>query len=329
MKRICSFFLTIFLLAHGVMAFASFDPWSTDLETKIKNTFIKNKYSKRLLLPTDDRRPTIAVTGKDNSIILLNILHEGDLYLATIKPEDLESAEILNMPICPGAFHFATLFHFKDRGIRLTSKSKKSIFSKGLVMGTGPEMAFDPRAISGFQLIQMRTCTIEHYTKEGPIEKKLRHRLDTKKVDLELFFLAHAEESSRLAAMTNLRALRGEKPEIGDKVIFQKYNIFGANCVSSGIQNLSRAIRPQFHKELLKMGKKDITEVNTLTSKHFRYFIYSWYTLSRVSLKVILGEKAGTEKFAELEKFHTHLRKTNSMSLPWRAKSIIKWATLD
>jgi hypothetical protein len=299
------------------------------LETRIKNALIKDKYSKRLLLPANDRKPTVAFTGKNNSIVLLNILHEGDIYLATIRPDDLDSAEILNMPICPGAFHFATLFHFKGNGLKLKNRNNKTILSKGLIMGTGPEMAFDPRAISGFQLIQMRTSTIEHYTKKGPIDQKLRHRLDPKKVDLELFFLAHAEESSRLAAMTNLRALRGEKPEIGDKLIFQKYNIFGANCVSSGIQNLSRAIRPQFHKELLKMGKKDISEVQTLTPQHFRYFIHSWYTLSRVSLEVILGKNADVEKFAELERFHLHLRKTNSMSLPWRAKSIIKWATLD
>ena len=39
--------------------------------------------------------------------------------------------------------------------------------------------------------------------------------------------------------------------------------------------------------------------------------------------------KTDKEYLEELEKYHKHLRKTNSLSLPWRAKKLIDWATTN
>ncbi|HAE41047.1 MAG TPA: hypothetical protein DCG57_20800, partial [Candidatus Riflebacteria bacterium] len=44
-------------------------------------------------------------------------------------------------------------------------------------------------------------------------------------------------------------------------------------------------------------------------------------------LRALRAEHPDPAKFKELETFHRHLRKTNLMSLPWRAKKVIDWAT--
>jgi hypothetical protein len=308
---------------------ASFDPWGQDLETRLRNLTIKNNYSKRLLFPKPDRQPTTATTLKNNKILLINIYDDRKLYAGRIDPENISSIEILNRPIFPGAFHFATVFHFKEPGIKIVSKIGETKTIKGLVMGTGPEMDFDPRAISGFQLINMLTCSLEHYKNNDVKMSKYLNKVDPEKVDLKLFFLAHAEEATRLDAMYQLRALRGIRPELGDKIIFQKYNVFGQNCIASGIQNLARAIKPKYHKKFLAMAKKDIKSIPVLSEKHFRYFIYAWHRLRNISRKAIIDQNLELENLNELENYHVNLRKNNRLSLPWRAKSLIDWATID
>lgn len=305
---------------------SSFETWADEFVEELRSEILQNNYARRLVFPKKDRIPTVAMVKDSDTIIFSNIHDSKDLWTGHFKRSQLKSAEIMNIPIAPGAFHFASLFHFKEP-VTLTNNRGESKKTLGLLMGTGPEKDFSVQGITGFQLIQMRAYSIEYYESIAPIQGKYRHRINPKKVDIDLFFLAHAEETARLAAMTYLRALIAENPKMGDKPIFQKYNVFGANCVASGIQNLARAIRPQYHKPFLKLGRKDISKLETLDAQKFLFWIKSWHEVSLQALGAIVGRAPNQRKFAQLEKFHKQLRSTNQMSLPWRAKPLIDWAT--
>ena len=330
MKNIFNVAFAFFLiLACLTQASATSDPWLQGLEKRISNMGLKYSYPRRLLFPKLDRKPTNALTTADNGIILVNILHDGKLFKGMVKPENIVKAEILNVPIAPRAFHFGTIFHFKDGGIKIVDKNNNEEKIKAIVMSTGPEMAPDLRAIIGFQLIQTKTLSLEEYTRAKPLKKKFRHTIDTKKISIEKFFLAYAEESARLYAMTNLRALRGERPELGDKIIFQKYNVFGQNCIASGIQNLTRAVRKKYAEYFSKLSANRLKKVTFFDELQFRYYIYTWFQLSQIALEGILGDEITEHKLKMLEKFHRNLRSKNSLSLPWHAKKLIDWATIN
>ncbi len=329
MKKALRLFLALTLLLSLSPVFASgFEIYSDDLAESLKNAVLQNGYARRLLFPKVDRVPTIGAIAEGQAVKLFCIHDSNKLWGGTFRLDQISSSEILNMPILPGAFHFATLFHFKEPvTIRNSDGESKKI--KGLLMGTGPEKDFSVQGIVGMQLIQMRVYSLEYYESLAPLKSKFRHTVNPKKLDLKLFFLAHVEETARLAAMTHLRALRAERPDRGDEVIFQKYNVFGANCVSSGIQNVTRAITPRYRDQLMRLVKKDVKELTVLSVPQFRYWIKSWNEVSRQALSAVVGRTPDREKFKELERFHNHLRKTNMMSLPWRAKKVIDWATSE
>lgn len=320
------FVLLTFLLISGSLSASSFSIWADELAEELRIEILQNNYARRLIFPKKDRIPTVAMAESNDVIIFSNIHDSNDLWSGKFRVSHLVNAEIMNIPIAPGAFHFATLFHFKEP-ITISNSKGESKKTKGLLMGTGPEKDFSVQGVTGFQLIQMRAYSIEYYESIAPIQEKYRHSLNAKKVDPVLFFLAHAEETARLAAMTFLRALSAENPDMADKPIFQKYNVFGANCVASGIQNLARAIRPEYQKPFLKLGRKDISKLETLTPEKFIYWINSWHQVSLQALGAIVGRSPDRNRFQQLEKFHKQLRSTNQMSLPWRAKPLIDWAT--
>lgn len=326
MKKLKKIMMLVLLVSVSSIASASFDLWADDLGESLRTAVLQNGYARRLLFPEVDRIPTIAAIADGQAVMLFNIHDSKDLWSGTFRLDQLASSEIVNLPILPGAFHFAAVFHFKDE-VAITNKQGQVKKIRGLLMGTGPEKDFSVQGVVGMQLIQMRVFSLDYYESKAPIKSQFRHLVNTEKLDLSLFFLAHVEECARLAAMTHLRALRAEFPDRGDDVIFQKYNVFGANCVSSGVQNVTRAITPKYRGEVLKLVKKDVSEITILTVPQFRYWIKSWNEVSRQALGAITGRSADKAKFKELETFHTHLRRTNLMALPWRAKAVIDWAT--
>lgn len=329
MKKALKFVLTLTLLLALSPVFASgFDFCSDDLAESLKNTVLQNGYARRLLFPNTDRVSTVGAIAEGQAIKLFCIHDSKELWSGTFRLDQISSSEILNLPILPGAFHFATIFHFKEE-VTIKNASGQTKKIKGLLLGTGPEKDFSVQGMVGMQLIQMRVFSLEYYESRGPLDNKFRHVVNPEKLDLQLFFLAHVEECARLAAMTHLRALRAEHPDRGDEVIFQKYNVFGANCVSSGIQNVTRAITPKYLNHLSELVKKDVKGLTVLTVPQFRYWIKSWNEVSRQALGAVVGRNPEREKFKELEVFHNHLRKTNMMSLPWRAKQVIDWATSE
>lgn len=325
LKTLAALVLTFLLMACSVQA-NSFAEWADEIAQDLRIEILQNNYARRLVFPKKDRIPTVARAEDNNTIIFSNIHDSNDLWTGRFLVGQLKSAEIMNIPIAPGVFHFGTLFHFNE-AVTLTNQKGERKQTRGLLMGTGPEKDFSVQGVTGFQLIQMRAYSIEYYESIAPVQQKYRHLVNTKKVDLGMFFLAHAEETARLAAMTYIRALRAENPDISDHLVFQKYNVLGANCVSSGIQNLARAIRPEYQKPFLKMGKKDISKLESLTPEKFIKLINSWHQVSIQALRGIVGRAPDQKKFQELENFHTELRRTNQMSLPWRAKPLIDWAT--
>lgn len=330
MKKACGFVRTLLLfifVLSSVSLSASFESWADDLAESLRQTVLQNAYARRLIFPKTDRIPTIATVGEGLSVVFFNIHDSKQLWHGTFRLDNLSSAEIVNIPIAPGAFHFASIFHFKQP-VQIINQGNESKTIKGLLMGTGPEKDFSVQGIAGMQLIQMRAYSLEFYESVAPIAAKYRNFVDTAKIDLQMLFLTHAEETARLAAMTYLRALQAERSDMADKPIFQKYNVFGANCVSSGIQNLTRAIKPEFHAEILKIGRRDIKEITSMTVSQCLYWIKSWNEVGRQALGAVVGRSPDNEKFRELETFHRQLRRTNMMSLPWRAKSIIDWATI-
>ncbi|PKL47467.1 MAG: hypothetical protein CVV42_12930 [Candidatus Riflebacteria bacterium HGW-Riflebacteria-2] len=327
MKKVLGLVLAMMTLLSLAPGYASgFDFCSDDLAEKLKNKVLQNGYARRLLFPKSERTPTVAATAEGQAVTLFNIHDSKELWTGSFRLDQISNSDILNLPIFPGAFHFAALFNFKDPVI-IVNKQGKQKQIRGLLMGTGPEADFSVQGIAGMQLIQMRVYSLEYYESIAPIDIKYRHRVNPEKIDLVLFFLAHVEECARLAAMTHLRALRAEYPDRGDEVIFQKYNVFGANCVSSGIQNVTRAIKPAYRDQMMNLVKKDVKELTILSVPQFRYWIKSWNQVSSQALAAIVGQRVSQEKFRELETFHRHLRRTNMMSLPWRAKKVIDWAT--
>ncbi len=325
LKTLVALVLTFLVMACSVQA-NSFADWADEIAQDLRIEILQNNYARRLVFPKKDRIPTVARAEGNDTVIFSNIHDNNELWTGRFPVSQLKSAEIMNIPIAPGVFHFGTLFHFNE-AVTLTNHKGESKQIKGLLMGTGPEKDFSVQGIAGFQLIQMRAYSIEFYESKAPVKKEYRHLVNTKKVDLGMFFLAHAEETARLAAMTYLRALSAENPEISDHLVFQKYNVLGANCVSSGIQNLARAIRPEYQKPFLKMGKKDISRLESLSAEKFIFWINAWHQVSLQALRGIVGRSPDQNKFKELEEFHNQLRRTNLMSLPWRAKPLIDWAT--
>ena len=329
MKKALKFVLTLTLLLALSPVFASgFDFCSDDLAESLKNKVLQNGYARRLLFPETDRVLTVGAIAEGQAVKLFCIHDSKELWSGTFRLDQISGSEILNLPIFPGAFHFGTIFHFKEE-VTIKNSNGQTKKIKGLLMGTGPEKDFSVQGIVGMQLIQMRVFSLEYYESRSPLDKKFCHAVNPEKIDLQLFFMAHVEECARLAAMTHLRALRAEHPDRGDEVIFQKYNIFGANCVSSGIQNVTRAITPEYLNQLQGLVKKDVKELTVLSVPQFRYWIKSWNEVSQQALGAVVGRNLDPAKSKELEIFHRHLRKTNLMSLPWRAKKVIDWATSE
>lgn len=325
MKKLPLFTLIFLIMFNPGLFAGNFEDWAEDLADELRNKTLQNAYARRLLFPKKDRTPTVAWPQNEDSMVFANIHDSNDLWRGVFRISSISSAEIMNIPIAPGAFHFAALFHFNEDVI-LTNHNGERKKTRGLLMGTGPEKDFSVQGVIGMQLIQMRVYSIEFYESIARIDAKYRHKVNGEKVDIKMFFLAHAEETARLAAMTYLRVLKAEGSRFADNPFFQKYNVFGANCIASGIQNLARAVKPAYLKHFETLGKKDLRNLEPLTAGKLINWSRSWHQVSLQALGAIIGRSPDRQKFTELETFHKQLRSTNMMSLPWRAKPLIDWA---
>jgi hypothetical protein len=331
--RKCLFFIVL-VLAHLCPVFVLAQPpvnrapeaHITVCGLEIPPFVLKNKYAFRLIFPVADRASTQIGLLPGGKIRIGNILHEHRLWSATVDPKDFVSADVINQPILPGVFHFGAAFFFGDKGLTLEGPGGSKTMVSELVMGTGPEKAFSVDGTVGFQLLQMRSSSMEAFEGGKPLDPKVRNRLDPSRVNISLFFLAEVEEAARLAALTSIQALRVEHPEKTDNPMVQKYHFLGANCVSSGIQNLTRAVHPHLHHIILNKGKKDISAIMEWDPEIARKQIDSWIRITLLVVDALRGRELNERKFAEVADFHRNLRTSNQMSLPWRAKSIIDWA---
>ncbi|MFZ2957818.1 MAG: hypothetical protein WA705_13105 [Candidatus Ozemobacteraceae bacterium] len=293
---------------------------------RIPTFVLKNKYAFRLIFPIVDRTPTQALVLPNGKVWVGNILHQGRLWSATIDPKTILSADVINMPILPGVFHFAACFSFGEKGLLLEAEDGTLVTIRELTMGTGPEKAFSPDGTVGFQLLQMFSSSMQTF--EGPksLDPKVRNRIDERRVNIQLFFLAEVEEAARLAALTSIRALQAEFPEKAENPQVQKYNFLGANCVSSGIQNLARAVLPKFRRTFLDLGKKDISDIPEWNEELARRAINSWTEVTFLSFDGLRGGTIDMKRLSTVSEFHKGLRDKNQMSLPWRGKALIDWA---
>jgi hypothetical protein len=173
----------------------------------------------------------------------------------------------------------------------------------------------------------MRAGSLEEYSKGKPLDPKIRRVVNPRKVDVPLLFWTTAEESARLGAMTISRAILQEWPDRTSSLFFQKYSVFGANCISSGIQNLSRSVRHEHHAHILKLGAKDISGLAKWSADRMRTWIWAWNRIQRLGYDALVGKPIDPAQFKKVEVYHRYLRNTNQMSLPWRAEQIIAWAT--
>ncbi|MBF0547637.1 MAG: hypothetical protein HQM08_24570 [Candidatus Riflebacteria bacterium] len=288
---------------------------------------LKNSIAKSLLQPPIDRIPAQAYVTSTGKIAILNILDSGDLWSTEIDLNDIESAEIFNTPIAPRVFHFAQGFHFKGEGILIRNDKGQTKHMKTLMMGTGPEAAFSVTGMLSMQVIQMRASSIEEYARTGSVASETRKMVNPQKINLRRLFLANAEETARLAAFTYIRAISFERPECTENTFVQKYQVLGANCISSGIQNVSRAVEEQYRKTIVELEKKDINKVPIWNELAFVKVIKHWNQISQLAKDAVEGKGVDTKSFLILDKFQTHLREQNQVSLPWRAVDLIKWAT--
>lgn len=301
-------------------------PALTVCGVEIPPFILKHPYAYRLIFAKGDRAVTHASLLDNGRIRLDNIFHQNDLWSADVDPHAMVAAEVINQPIAPKVFHFGACFHFGPAGLTLFQKSGRTTTIDQLVMGTGPEKAFSLDGTIGFQLLQMRASSLQAFEGKKPLDPKVRNRLDPNRVDIVGFFLAEAEEAARLAALTAVRALRAEFPEKTDMPEVQKYHFLGANCVSSGIQNLTRAVRPEFRAHVQHLARKDVSEIPDWNEELARQWIKSWNDLTFLAFDGLRGGKIDWKKLAEVSAFHRNLRSHNQMSLPWRAEPIIKWA---
>ena len=287
---------------------------------------LKHPYAYRLIFAKGDRAVTYASLLENGCIRMDNIFHQQELWSADVDPQAIVSAFVINQPILPKVFHFGASFNFGDAGLTLFQKNGKTTSIRELVMGTGPEKAFSIDGTIGFQLLQMRASSLEAFEGPKPLNPKVRNLLNKERVDIIGFFLAEAEEAARLAALTAIRALRAEYPEKADMPEVQKYHFLGANCVSSGIQNLTRAVKPEYRAHVLKLARKDTSEIPEWNATLANKWISSWNDLTMLAIDGMRGGKIDWKKLAEVSEFHKNLRNHNQMSLPWRARSIIDWA---
>ncbi len=315
------------LLARSVSPSPTSDlPALTVCGVEIPPFILKHPYAYRLIFAKGDRAVTHASLLSDGRIRIDNIFHKNELWSADIDPLLIVAAEVINQPIAPKVFHFGALFDFGERGITLYQRGNRSTQIRELIMGTGPEKAFSIDGTIGFQLLQMRASSLEAFQGKKPLEAKVRNRLNPERVDIVGFFLAEAEEAARLAALTAIRALRAEYPEKTDMPEVQKYHFLGANCVSSGIQNLTRSIRPAYHHFAKQLVRKDVDEFQEWNPALACQWIKSWNELTLLAFDGLRGGRIDWKKLSEVSAFHKNLRSHNQMSLPWRAEPIIKWA---
>jgi hypothetical protein len=287
---------------------------------------LKNKYAYRLIFPLADRASAQAAILAGGEVRLGNILHQNRLWSAIVDPAKIVAADVVNQPIAPGVFHFGAAFHFGETGLTLFSNDGTTIVVKELVLGTGPEKAFSIDGTIGLQLLQMRASSMEAFEGTKPLNPKVRNRLDPRRIDIGLFFLAEIEETARLAALTAIRALRAEYPEKTDNPEVQKYHFLGANCISSGIQNLTRAAFSEHHSAVLRLGGRDIKAIPAWDREIARETIQSWTDITLLTFEGLRGGTIDQKEFAAVAAFHKNLRSHNQMSLPWRAKRIIDWS---
>ncbi len=292
----------------------------------VPSFLLKHPYAWRLIFAKGDRACTQAAVLDDGRIRLGNIYHEKELWSATVDPAKIAYADVINQPIAPGVFHFGALFGFGPAGLTLEMRDGRTTTIHELVMGTGPEKAFSLDGTIGFQLLQMRASSVEAFQGPKPLEAKVRNRLDPRRVDIALFFLAEVEEAARLAALTAIRAFRAEYPDKSDRPEVQKYHFLGANCVSSGIQNLTRAVRPELRNAALALAKRDVKSIMDWTPDLARRWIRSWNEVTFLAFDGLRGQSIDSKRLTTVSEFHKNLRSSNQMSLPWRAKTLIDWA---
>ena len=301
-------------------------PTLTVCGIEVPGFVLKHPYAYRLIFAKGDRAVTHASLLNNGRIRLDNIFHQQELWSADVDLRAIVSADVINQPIAPKVFHFGACFHFGETGLALFQRTGKTTTIRELVMGTGPEKAFSIDGTIGFQLLQMRASSLEAFQGKKPLDPKVRNHLNPDRVDIIGFFLAEAEEAARLAALTAVRALREEYPEKADMPEVQKYHFLGANCVSSGIQNLTRAVRPEYRAYVQRLARKDVSEIPDWNADLACQWIRSWNDLTMLAFDGLRGGKIDWKKLSEVSTFHKNLRRHNQMSLPWRAEPIIKWA---
>jgi hypothetical protein len=357
MKKYLMFiFVFIIFFQVGLLNAKSFNLSSQEETSDNQRIISIRKFKLTMLTLSPERVATLVHLEKDGDYTVENIVHDKRLWKAHIRTTDIISSWVYNSKLPFGLFHFSAGFEFQEPVLLepMDGNLSDRFETKILVMGSGPTITMSVGAILGTQSITIRTYTIENFSSEVKDIGKITSKIDPEKINLKKFFLAFAEEANRTYFLQQLRiSLLDSRKNIfrRDPLGESRYNILVENCISSGIRNLSTALKPEFYNFVLTNNilKKDISSFdNVLTEEELKKRIKlfrqgaieldEWLSqrLEHKEDLILFDTPIDLMKSSKIIKDNYDLAKSylkeaggrdNQLALPWRSKGYIKFVT--
>lgn len=315
------------------------------------------EFKKTMLTLSVERTPTYIEVGRKGQFTVNNIIHNDALWKAQINIEQISAAWAYTLKLPLGMFHFSAGFELKE-AVELRPMDKKITGhdrTKIIVLGTGPTISMSIGAMTGQHSISSRAMSIENFSDEADDINEIQKKINSEIIDVKKLFLAFAEEANRIYFMQQLRIslLDSRKNAMRrDPLRFNNYTVFSENCITSGMRNLSFALRPKYHGTILsnKILKNDIQNFSYVISNDKQVERITFFEKAFKELSLRLKNHLANidnpaifdtpldlndasplvkEAYEKGKYFFDDMGKNNRMALPWRSKEFLRLVTLE
>jgi hypothetical protein len=315
------------------------------------------EFKKTMLTLSVERTPTYIEVGRKGQFTVNNIIHNNALWKAHINIDQITAAWAYTLKLPLGMFHFSAGFELKE-AVELRPMDKNLAGhdrTKMIVLGTGPTISMSVGAMTGQHSISSRAMSIENFSEEAENINEIQKKINSEIIDVKKLFLAFAEEANRIYFMQQLRIslLDSRKNAmVRDPLKFNNYTVFSENCITSGMRNLSFALRPKYHESVLsnKILKNDIKSFSYVVSndKQIERIAFFEKALKELSFRLknhlssidnpaIFDTPLDLKNASDLVQeayergkyFFEDMGKNNRMALPWRSKEFLRLVTSE
>lgn len=294
----------------------------------------------RLMHLPGESQPAWASVGENARFLVHNIVHNKKLWTTSVSSAEISTIVAYTNPLPLGQFHMSLGIDFENT-IKLENDNGETFEIKGLVLGTGPVIASGISPLLGKQNISTTVETKESFLGNNPKSVTHAHVVDPRKVSYEKLFLLNLEEATRLNFVHLMRiSLLGTGTLLGrDPVNLNRYTFFNANCVTTGIRNLSNAAIDEIQTWILndRVLKKDITGFEHVPSnanliKRIQYFSFESKKLNRFLLDSAhsgpidfsLSQHRDIQAaFNEAKRIDRNARLSNNVAIPSRSQRFL------